>query len=131
MNFLLPAYEAKQSGWLIIEYFGAGFIPLYAVFIQRKEFTLYVDLTLFRPWCSQNLPANFPTAQLVLEKISIMIWIIVFIVLGITLWYFWKEGKVFSPSRKQAPPKEILKKRYAEGEISEAEFEDKMSRLES
>lgn len=53
----------------------------------------------------------------------IIVWIVIIAVIAILIKGFW--GSTRSGESRSSTPLEILKKRYANGEISKAEFEEK------
>lgn len=56
-------------------------------------------------------------------------WIIIIVLVIIAIWYFGKNGP--GRSVKRETPLDILKKRFAAGEITKEEYEDKKAELEN
>lgn len=57
-------------------------------------------------------------------------WIIIIVVLVFLVkWLFEQSGSRYSESKEKETPLEILKKRYARGEINKQEFEQKKKDL--
>jgi len=59
----------------------------------------------------------------------IIAWIFFIAVVVVTLWYFNQEGVRALLWEKEEAPIDILKKRFANGEINEEEFEEGKSML--
>lgn len=59
---------------------------------------------------------------------SILFWILIFV--GI-IWFIRSFQKTGGPGQWEKSPQDILKERYAKGEIEKKEFEERMSELSS
>lgn len=57
-------------------------------------------------------------------------WIIIFGAAVWAVWFFGKNNDRFLPQVRKESPIDILKRRFANGEITEAEYDEKMAILE-
>ncbi|MDF1864637.1 MAG: SHOCT domain-containing protein [Saprospiraceae bacterium] len=57
-------------------------------------------------------------------------WIILLVGVIWAIWYFGKEGKKFPFENQKNEPVDILKRRFAKGEIEEEEYEERKAVLE-